>query len=178
VRRDELERLGIQLPVLPTIVLGGLPGLPDWAARLERLGLDVVSSGASADTPATWAEARAAVPMRPVKGVAGDPAALAAAGCALIEAESAVPAGVYRLGPQESLVAAVDGRDPAVEDPDDVAATVLVALGAAPPAALWACASAGLDAQPPDVAEAKLTALVEGVRRVRLLLAKEQFERE
>ena len=89
-----------------------------------------------------------------------------------------MPPGAYRLGPQESLVAAVEGADPAVEDPDDVAAAVVLALGAAPPAALWVCAGPGLEARPPEVAEAKLAALVEGVRRARLLLAKEQFERE
>jgi hypothetical protein len=178
VRRQELERLGIQLPVLPTIALGGLPGPPEWGGRLDRLGLDVVASGAAVDTPATWFAARAAAPRRAVKAVGGDPAALAAAGCALIETAAEVPAGAYRLGPEESLVSAVDGRDPAVEDPSDVAAAVLVALGAAPPAALWACASPGLEAHPPQLVEAKLTALVEGVRLARLLLAKEQFERE
>ena len=178
MRRVELERLGIQLPVLPTIVLGGLPGPPEWAARLDRLGLDVVSSGAMADTPETWAAAREAAPRRTVKGVAGDPVALAAAGCDLIEAEGQVPPGAYRLGPQESLVAAVEGADPAVDDPDEVAAAVVLALGAAPPAALWVAPAPVWRPDPPEVAEAKLAALVEGVRRARLLLAKEQFERE
>ena len=178
MRRHELERLGIQLPVLATIVLGGLPGRPGWAARLDRLGLDVVGSGAAADTPETWSAARTTAPLRVVKAVAGDADALAAAGCSLIETAGAVPAGVYRLGPEESLVAAVDGASQAVEDPNDVAAAVVVALGAAPPAALWACASAGLDAHSPEVGEAKVVALVEGVRLARLLLAKEQFERE
>ena len=31
MRRSELEALGIQLPVLPTAVLGALPGPPEWA---------------------------------------------------------------------------------------------------------------------------------------------------
>jgi hypothetical protein len=177
VRRAELERLGIQLPVLPAIALGALPGPPDWAPRLEAIGLDAVSSGAAADTPATWASARASAPYRLVKAVAGDAAALAGAGCLVVETGGPVPDGVYRLAPDEALVAAVDGASAGVEDPDEVAAAIVVALGAAPPAELWAAATPGLERHAPEVVTAKLAALVEGVRRVRLLLAKEQFER-
>jgi hypothetical protein len=176
VRRDELARLGIQLPVLPTIVLGGLPGPAEWAGRLERLGLDVVGSGAAPDTPDTWLAARAAAPHRPVKAVAGDPDALVAAGALLVETAAALTARAYRLGPEEEVVVGVDGADPAVEDPNDVAARMLDAVRMRAAADLWAVASPGLDRHPLEVVEAKLRALAEGVRLARLYFAKEQFE--
>ena len=53
MRRTELERLGIQLPALPTVVLGALPDGAVWAERLGAMGLDVVCSGAAADTAET-----------------------------------------------------------------------------------------------------------------------------
>jgi len=179
MRRDELAALGVQLPALPTIVLGALPGGPGWAARLERLGLDVVASGAARDTPETWTAARAAVPHRPVKGVAGDEdgaAALVEAGCRIVETAGAVPAAAYRLGPEEGLVPAVDGADPAVEDLNDVAAAALRAARAGAASALWVAVTPGLERLEPHVVEAKLGALVEGARQARLALAKEQFE--
>jgi hypothetical protein len=176
VRRAELERLGMTLPVLPAISLGGLPGSPDWAPRLERLGLDVVASGAAEDTPETWAAARDAIPHRPVKATGGDPAALAAAGCRLMETARPVPSGVYRLGPDEDVAVGVEGADPARIDPSDVAARLLAAVAERPAASVWA-AAACLAEGSAGAAEKRLQALVEGVRLARLYLAKEQFER-
>jgi hypothetical protein len=174
VRRDELARLGIQLPVLPVIVLGGLPGAPDWALRLERVGLDVVSSGAAADTVETWRAARDAVPHRPTKAVAGDAEALIAAGCLIVESDEPVDRG-YALGAADTYIEAIDETSDEIEEPDDVSARLVVALQSIEPAAAWVAASgmAGLTA---DVAEAKLAALMEGARRARLYLAKRQFE--
>lgn len=176
MRRDELARLGIQLPVLPTVALGGLPGGAGWAARLERIGLDVVASGAGADTPETWAAARAQVPHRPVKAIAGDPLALDLVGCRIVETAGHVPDGVYRLGPDEAIIPAVVGTDPAVEDLNDVGRAILRAAREGTASALWAVATAGLHLHAPEVAEAKLAALVEGARQARLALAKEQFD--
>ena len=61
--------------MLPTIVLGALPGEPDWAARLARIGIDVAASGADEDTHETLAAARAAAPHLPLKARAVDPGA-------------------------------------------------------------------------------------------------------
>jgi hypothetical protein len=169
----------VQLPVLPTICLGALPGEAGWALRLERLGMDVVGTGAAADTVEGWLAARAAVPHRAIKGAGGagaDAGGLVAAGCVIVECEGPAPPGAYRLGPDEAVAAAVDPGDPAVEDPSDVAARILAALGRHPPAELWASAGPGLETLRVDTAEAKLRALVEGVRLARLVLAKEQFE--
>lgn len=174
MRRDELARLGVQLPVLPVIVLGGLPGPPDWAPRLERIGLDVVSSGAAVDTVETWRAARGAVPHRPVKAVAGDSAALIAAGCVIVEGDD-VGLGGYALGPADGVIAAVDGASPEIDEPDDVSARIVVALRDAEPADVW-IAARGLAGLAAEVAEAKLGALMEGTRRARLYLAKRQFE--
>jgi hypothetical protein len=174
VRRAELARLGVQLPVLPTVALGGLPGGAGWAARLERIGLDVVASGAAPDTAATWSGARAEVPHRPVKGVAGDAAALRAAGCLVVEADGPVE-GAYRLGPDEAGVDAVRADDLAVEDPNDVAARIVEAFAHRAPAALWCFATPGLERLDTAVVEAKLLALVDGARLARLWLAKHQF---
>jgi hypothetical protein len=175
VRRDELSRLGIQLPVLPTVALGALPGGPVWAERLARLGLDVVASGAAIDTPETWRAAAAAAPHRPCKGNAGDPAALADAGCRLIETRAEIGEG-YRLGPDEEVIAAVTGADPAVEDLNDIGRRVLAAARAGVASALWVVATPGLELLDAARVEAKLTALVEGTQQARLALAKEQFE--
>lgn len=174
MRRDELARLGVQLPVLPTIVLGGLPGGSGWAPRLERIGLDVVSSGADPDTVATWRAARDAVPHRPASAIAGDAHALVAAGCVLVEGGERV-AGGYVLD-DDDLIAAIDGTSAEIEEPDDVASRVLVAVQAIEPARAWVIATRGLDGLDGDVVEAKLAALVEGTRRARLYLAKHQFD--
>jgi len=93
-----------------------------------------------------------------------------------VETAGAVPAAAYRLGPEEGLVPAVDGADPAVEDLNDVAAAALRAARAGAASALWVAVTPGLERLEPHVVEAKLGALVEGARQARLALAKEQFE--
>jgi hypothetical protein len=178
MRRDQLAALGIQLPVLPAIALGPLPGAPAWAARLARLGLDVAASGADRDTPGTLAAARAAAPHVPLKARIGNAAALAGMPALIVETDGDVPDGHYRLGPAEELVAAVDGRAAAVEDANDVARAALARARAGAASALWVAATTGLDALPEDVAEAKLAALAEGARLARLWLAKEQFDQD
>jgi hypothetical protein len=178
MRRDELAALGIQLPVLPAIALGPLPGPPAWAPRLARIGLDVAASGAAQDTAATLAAARAAAPHLPLKARAADAGALDGLAPLIVETEGAVPPGHYRLGPGEGLVEAVDGADPAVEEVMDVARRALARAREGTASALWVAATAGLDRHPEEVAEAKLAALVEGVRQARLWLAKEQFDRD
>ena len=175
MRRDELESLGVQLPVLATVALGALPGAPRWAGRLLAAGVDVVASGAAADTAETWAAARDEVPFRPVKATAGDVARLAAAGARIIETAGAVPPGVYRLGPDEDAVAVVDGGSPEVEDPDVAGRRIVEAVRGGVASRLWVVATPGLDGLPEDVAEAKLRALAESAYRARLVFAKEQF---
>ncbi len=176
MRRHELERLGIQLPALATIALGGLPGPPDWAQRLVTIGVDVVSSGALHDTPDTVAAAVAAAPYRAVKATAPtDPAAVAAAGARIFETAGPVPGGVYRFGPDEAMVVVVDGADPDVEDPNIAARVVVEVARAVPPSALWVVASPGLDRLSVARAEQKLTSLYECAYRARLVFAKEQF---
>lgn len=163
MRRDELASLGIQLPVLPTIVIGGLPGEPDWAPRLARIGLDVIASGAAAETPETFAAAVAAVPFRPVKATAPVP------GAVIVETDGPVPDGVYRLDHVQTVRV-----DTATCDPSTVARDVL-AVVRDDPSRWWVAATdlANLDV---DAATARLDALVEGVRQVRLYLAKQQFD--
>jgi hypothetical protein len=156
---------------MPTVILGALPGAPDWAARLARIGVDVVSSGAAEDTPETFAAAAAAVPHRPCKARAGDPDALAAAGARIIEA-AAAPAGAYALTPDDDVLVPGPGT------PDEVAAEVLAAAREGEPAALWVAAGPGLDALAEDEAEQRIHVLVEGTHRARMWLVKEQFDRE
>jgi hypothetical protein len=165
VRREILAALGIQLPVLPTIVLGGLPGDPDWAPRLERLGLDVVASGAVVDTPETFAAAATAVPHRPMKAVGP------VDGARIVECDGAAPAGMYRLHLDEVAIGVDAGGSP---DGNDVAGRVLEVVKDDPSA--WWVAASGLDALAEADAEARLAVLVEGVRHVRLYLAKQQFD--
>jgi hypothetical protein len=176
MRRSELEALGIQLPVLPTVVLGGLPGPPEWAARLVAIGVDVVSSGAVADTPQTWRAAADAAPHRAVMANLGDAAALAVAGAALLHGAGPAPAGTYLLGAGDATVAIVDGASAEVEDPNVTARLVVDAVRDTPPSRLWVVATPGLHALPEDVAEAKLRALCEATYRARLAIAKIQFE--
>jgi len=176
MRRDELERLGIQLPVMATIALGGLPGPPDWAARMISIGVDVVASGALHDTPETYAAAAADAPYRAVKATDPiDPGALAAAGAKIIETTSMVPGGVYRFSADEVMVVVVDGTSPAVEDPNIAARMIVEVARDIPPSALWIVSSPGLDAFDQDVAIRKLVALYECAYRARLVFAKEQF---
>jgi hypothetical protein len=179
MRRHELERLQIQLPALATIALGGLPGPPEWAARLIAIGVDVVASGAAHDTPATFAAAVAAAPYRAVKATApADPGALAAAGARIIETAGPVPDGVYRVGPDEAMIVVVDGADPEVEDPDIAARAVVELAREVPPSGLWVVAGPGLDRLSVERAEQKLVALYECAYRARLVFAKEQFTRD
>ena len=165
MRRDQLAALGIQLPVLPTIVLGGLPGAPEWASRLERIGLDVVSSGAARDTPQTYAAAVTAVPHRPVKATS------AVAGAVIVECDGNAPAGSHRLHEDEIVVIDATGE---LDDANVIARFVLSAIGDDPSA--WWVATGGLGHLDPEVAEQQLAAVVDGVRHVRLYLAKQQFD--
>jgi len=177
VRRAELEQLSIQLPVLATVALGGLPGPAEWASRLFSIGLDVISSGAAHDTPETYAAARAAVEYRPVK--ATDPIdveGVIAAGARLIETTRVLPSGVYRLSPDEAMIVVVDGTSPEIEDANVVARTIVNAALETAPSALWVVSSPGLDQFSEYVAEQKLRALCECAYRARLVFAKEQFD--
>ncbi|HSJ72846.1 MAG TPA: hypothetical protein VK904_00900 [Miltoncostaeaceae bacterium] len=178
MRRAELAALGIQLPVLPAIALGPLPGGPGWAARLARIGLDVAASGAARDTAETLAAARAAAPHLPLKARVDDPGALAGMPPLIVETAGPAPPGHYRVGADDGVVPAVDGGHPGVEDPNDVARAALGRARAGTASALWVAATAGLDRLPAEVVEAKLAALAEGVRQARLWLAKEQFDRD
>lgn len=176
MRRDELSALGVQLPVLPTIVLGALPGEPAWAERLARLGVDVVCSGADEDTLDLVAAARAAVPHRPVKARMVDAGGLEGLAGVIVETIGEVPPDAYRLGPDDAAVEAIDGASEEVEDVMDVARRTLAAARAGVPSALWVVATPGLDLLPEDVVERKLAVLAEGATQARLYLAKEQFE--
>lgn len=178
MRRDELAALGVQLPVLPTIVLGALPDSPRWAARLARIGLDVAASGAGDDTSATLAAARVEAPHLPLKARSADARALDGMRALIVETDGPVPAGLYRLGPDDGLVEGVDGADAAVEEAMDVARRTLASARDTVASALWVAATPGLERHPEAVVEAKLAALVEGARQARLWLAKEQFDRD
>jgi hypothetical protein len=181
MRRPELERHGIQVPVLATVALGALPGPPNWAERLMRLGIDVIASGAAADTAETWSAAHAAVPFRPVKGIAANAAAAAAliaVGCRLVECATEPGSDAYWLRPDEHVVIAVDGASAAVEDPSVIGRQIVEAAWEGSPAALWVVASPGLEGLPIATVEAKLAALAEAAVNARLVLAKEQFGRD
>jgi hypothetical protein len=175
VRRDDLTALGIQLPVLPTIVLGALPGAPDWSARLASIGLDVTASGADEDTGATLAAARDAAPHLAVKARIRDAGALDGHGPMIVETEGPVPPHLYRLSSGDGIIVAVDALE-VVEDVMDVARHVLGRARRGSAAALWVATATGMDRLRRTVVEAKLAVLVEGARQARLYLAKEQFE--
>ncbi len=175
MRRNELAALGVQLPVLPTIVLGALPGDADWSARLARIGVDVTMSGAAEDTPETVAAARAAAPHLAVKARSSDPAAFAGERGLIVETEGSVPDGLYKLGRDEGVVVAVEPDAP-LEDVMVVARDVLGRARAGIPSALWVVAAPGLDRLDPEAAEEKLRVLVLGAQQARLYLAKEQFD--
>jgi len=176
MRRDELDRLRLFLPVLPTIALGALPGPPEWSSTLARIGLDVVGSGAAVDDPDTVAAAVSGAPHLPVKARRGDAATLAAAGARLLEGTPTEVAGAYRLGADDLTVRVVSGETPAVEDLDTASRALVAAARAGVPSRLWAVAGPGLDTLDPDVVEAKLTVLVDATREARLAIAKVQFE--
>ncbi len=162
--------------MLPTIALGALPGAPDWAARLARIGLDVAASGADEDTPETLAAARAAAPHLPLKARAVDAGAFDGMRALIVETPGDAPPGTYRLGDDDAAVEGVDGSSDEVEDVMDVARRTLDTARAGVPSALWVVATPGLELLPPDVVERKLAALAEGARQARLYLAKEQFD--
>lgn len=176
MRRDELSALGIQLPLLPTLVRGGLPGGAGWGDRLATIGVDVMASGATDDSVATWEEARSAAVHRPCRAVtSGDPSELVGAGCRMIEAREAPPEGVYHVGLDEAGVTIVTDA-PDVEDPNRVARAVVDAARDGDPSRLWVIAGPGLDALAADLVEAKLRSLVESAVQARMVLAKEQFD--
>jgi len=162
--------------VLPTIALGALPGAPDWAARLARIGIDVAASGADEDTPETLAAARAAAPHLPLKARAVDADAFDGLGALIVETPGAAPPGTYRLGDDDAAVEGVDGASHDVEDVMDIARRTLDTARAGVPSALWVVATPGLELLPPDVVERKLAALADGARQARMYLAKEQFD--
>ena len=166
MRRDQLAAVGIQLPVLPTIVLGALPGASDWALRLERLGLDVVATGAARDTPQTLSAAVAAVPHRPLKAMG------ALTGAPLVECEGEAPRGAYRVHRGDGVVI-LDGVG-ASEGADELASCILGTVREDPSA--WWVAATGLADEDPAATEERLAVIVEAVRRVRLFLAKQQFD--
>ena len=174
MRRDELETARINVPVLATVCMGPLPQPGNWARRLERLGLDVISTGAPEDDAQGVAEAIAAVPFRPVLARAGDPTALAAAGARLIAMDGSSPDGTYAFAPDEAVVVAVSADSPA-ETANDVARTVLEAARGGRASAIWVAAP-DLSAVPEDVVEAKLAAMVDGTREARMWLSKQQSD--
>lgn len=176
MRRDELTARGVQLPVLPTVVLGALPDGPDWPAILTRIGIDVISSGVATDTPATIEAAHAAMPFRPLIGRGGDPDRLAGAGATLWEGPAGADAPLYGIGPDDLIVRPVAADDPEMEAVMEAARTVLRAAQAGVPSALWVAVGPGLDALEPDVVEAKLAVVVDAARQARMYLAKEQFD--
>lgn len=161
--------------MLPTIVLGALPGDGDWSARLARIGVDVTMSGAAQDTPETVAAAKAAAPHLAVKARMDDPSALAGARGVIVETTAAVPDGLYRLGPDEDVVVAVEPDAP-LEDVMVVARYVLGRAREGVPSALWVVAAPGLERLDAAAVEEKLKVLVLGAQQARLYLAKEQFD--
>ena len=161
--------------MLPTIVLGSLPGGGDWSARLARIGVDVTMSGAAQDSAQTVAAARAAAPHLAVKARMADPRALEGGRGIIVETDAAVPEGLYRLGPDEDLVVAVEPDAP-LEDVMVVARHVLGRAREGVPSALWVVAAPGMERIDPELVAAKLEVLVTGAKQARLYLAKEQFD--
>ncbi|MDH3227864.1 MAG: hypothetical protein OEM67_12370 [Thermoleophilia bacterium] len=174
MRRSELRALGVELPLLPTVVLGALPGDGRWGERLYRLGLDVTASGAAEDTLKTWTAARDASGRRPAKARSSAPAELIAAGCVIVETVAPADGG-YRIGDDE-IVVIVDGADRAVEDPSAIARPIVEAARGTDPSNLWIGAGPGLHLLPENIVEEKLAALVEATFQARLALAKDQFD--
>jgi len=174
MRRDELESAGIHLPVLPTVCVGPLPQPGNWAVRLDRLGLDVISTGALVDDPSGIADACAAVPHRPLLAMAGNPEALADAGARLVAVDGVTPPGTYAFRPDEQVVVPITADAPA-ENANDVARAVLEAARGGQASAIWVAAP-DLSLVPEDVVEAKLTALTDGARMARMWLAKQQSD--
>ncbi len=165
--RDALSRVGIQLPVLPTLVLGGLPGGVGWASRLLRTGIDVISSGAVVDTDQTLSDTHTAASYRPIKATGCD--AKLPSGAWLVEGQSS--GGAVAIDPADVIVAQ-DGLQ--YDNQNDVAAALLEIARDNP--AKWWVAARGLADCSADDAELALSVLVEGTKLVRLYLTKQQFE--
>lgn len=174
MRRDELEAAGINVPVLATVCAGGLPQPGDWVPRLERAGLDVITTGAVVDTPDGVAAAVAAVPFRPVMARGDDAEALVAAGARIVMTTGGVPEGAYAFHPDEVVVTPIRADAPA-ENANDVAREVLAAARDGRASAIWVAAP-DLSDVPEDIAEAKLTAMCEGTRMARMWLSKQQSD--
>jgi hypothetical protein len=174
MRRAELESAGINVPVLPTVCAGPLPQPGNWASRLERLGLDVICTGAAEDEPQAIRAAVAAVPFRPVLARAGDAGALLAAGARIVVTDGPVPQEAYAFGPDEAMVVPIAADAPA-ENANDVAREVLAAARGGRASAIWVAAP-DLSNVPEDVVEAKLSAMCEGTRMARLWLSKQQSD--
>ena len=154
-------------------------GRPAWAARLARIGLDVAASGAGQDTAETLAAARAAAPHLPLKARVADAGALD--GMAALIVETAGPGPRRALPPGTRRGSGGRGRRRRARlsrRPRTSPAWPLRAPARAPPRRSGWPRRPGSSACPRDVAEAKLAALVEGVRQARLWLAKEQFDRD
>ena len=160
--------------MLPTVCVGPLPQPGNWAQRLDRLGLDVITTGAPVDEPAGIAHARAAVPHRPLLAMAGDPVALADAGALLVATDEMTPSATYAFGPDEQVVIPIAADAPA-ENANDVARAVLEAARGGQASAIWVAAP-DLSMVPEDVVEAKLAALTDGARMARMWLAKQQSD--
>ncbi len=176
MRRHELDARGIQVPALPTVVLGALPGGHDWPAALTRIGVDVISSGLAHDTPDSARAAHDAMPFRPLLVRGGDPSQLAAAGASIIEGTAGPADPLYGIDASDAVVRPVSVQDTEPEAVMDVARAVLRAAQAGVPSSLWVAIGPGLDALTAETVEAKLRLLVEGAHQARLYLAKEQFD--
>ena len=176
MRRAELDSARINVPLLATVCAGPLPQPGNWAARLERLGLDVITTGASEDDPSLVAEAVEAVPYRPVMARAGDgdPALLVAAGARIVVMDGDAPDGAYAFRPGEALVRPISPDTPA-ESVTEVAREVLAAARGGQASSIWVAAP-DLSHVPEDVVEAKLQAMVDGTREARLWLSKQQSD--
>ena len=174
MRRDELEMAGINVPVLATVCAGPLPQPGEWAARLERAGLDVITTGAEVDDPATVQAAVAMVPFRPVLARGADADALVAAGARMVATDGPVPLDAYAFRPDEQVVIAVSADRPA-ENANDVARVVLEAARGGRASAIWVAAP-DLSPVPEDIAQAKLEAMCEGTRMARMWLSKQQSD--
>ncbi len=174
MRRHELDSAHINVPVLATVCMGPLPQPGNWARRLGRIGIDVITTGAAEDNPAGVAEALAAVPLRPMMARAGDPEALAAAGARIIAFDGVAPDGAYAFRTDEAVVTPIAAGTP-TENPNDVARSVLEAARGGRASAIWVAAP-DLSAMPEDVVQAKLTAMVDGTRMARMWLSKQQSD--
>lgn len=174
MRRDELEAAGINVPVLATVCAGALPQPGDWVPRLERAGLDVITTGLPVDTPESVAAAVTAVPFRPVMARGDDAAALAAAGARVVLTDAPVPGGTYAFHADEAVVTPITADAP-TENANDVAREVLAAARDGRASAIWVAAP-DLSDVPEEIAEAKLTAMCEGTRMARMWLSKQQSD--